>query len=294
MNVAHFPRLVLACLVALALTDLPALAQTPSLELQTAGMINASKDLPFVNGLGMKFVPVRITGGPTNGQKVLFCVWETRRQDYASFVTETSRDWPKPNFEQSPADPVVMVSWDDAKAFCAWLTEREHKSGKLSLSDHYRLPSDHEWSCAVGIGAKEDARKSPEDKDEKMPEVFPWGSGWPPPAGAGNYGGEEINADVAAKKFPGSISGFTDGFTRTAPAGSFAANPMGLFDMGGNVWEWCEDWYSNAQKERVMRGASWINYQRAHLSSSKRNHVSRPIAATMRVFASSSRLRPGT
>ena len=128
----------------------------------------ATKDAPYVNTLGMRFVPVPITGGPTAGQgelapghqpplvpgaatSVLFSVWDTRVQDYAEFVKETKREWPKPEFQQGPTHPAVMVSWDDATAFCAWLTERERKAGKLGANERYRLPSDHEWSCAVGL-----------------------------------------------------------------------------------------------------------------------------------------------
>ena len=69
-----------------------------------------------------------------------------------------------------------MVSWDDATAFCAWLTERERKAGKLSANERYRLPSDHEWSCGVGIGGREDAAMLPVQKDRKLQGVFPWDS----------------------------------------------------------------------------------------------------------------------
>ncbi|MDP1590426.1 MAG: serine/threonine-protein kinase, partial [Prosthecobacter sp.] len=60
----------------------------------------ATKDKPFVNNLGMKFVPVPISGGPTDGKTVLFSMWDTRVQDYEVFANETQRAWPKPDFEQ--------------------------------------------------------------------------------------------------------------------------------------------------------------------------------------------------
>ena len=105
----------------------------------------------------MKFVPVPITGGPTDKQRVLFSVWDTRVQDYEAFQKETNREWPKPDFQQGPTHPAVMLSWEDAQAFCQWLTERERKEGRIGAGERYRLPSDHEWSCAVGIGDKESA-----------------------------------------------------------------------------------------------------------------------------------------
>ena len=245
----------------------------------------ATADAPFVNTLGMKFVPVPILGGPTGGQRVLFSVWDTRVQDYATFATETRRDWNKPDFEQGPTHPAVMVSWDDAQVFSQWLTAREQAAGRLGVNERYRLPSDHEWSCAVGIGAREDAAQLPSEKDGKITDAFPSGTQWPPLKGAGNYAGEELQPDREAGKFksakaqaadkaaPGDFvaSGYNDGFVNTSPVGSFAANHFGLYDLGGNVRQWCEDWFDQDQTERVLRGASWNGRRRSVLLSSARN-----------------------
>jgi len=234
-----------------------------------------SKDQSFVNSLGMKFVTVPIAGSPTNGQRVLFSVWETRVQDYAEYARAKGITPKKPAFEQGPTHPVVQVSWEDAKSFCAWLTARERASGMIGEREEYRLPSDHEWSCAVGIGAREDAAKLPAEKDGKITDAFPWGSAWPPPAGTGNYAGEELQPALANGKYhyiKEVIAGYRDTFVETAPVGSFSANRLGLFDLGGNVLEWCEDWYDKEQKDRVLRGASWDTYDRAYLLSSYRVH----------------------
>jgi len=127
---------------------------------------------------------------------------------------------------------VVNVTWGEAQAFCEWLSKKEGKT--------YRLPTDHEWSLAVGIGDREDANARPKDKAMKIPWVFPWGTQWPPPLGAGNYAGEEANlfgADFMV------IERYRDNHPFTSPVGSYWANSLGIYDLGGNVWEWCDDQY---------------------------------------------------
>jgi hypothetical protein len=214
----------------------------------------------FTNTLGMKFVGVP-------GTNVLFCIHETRRADYAAFAAENPAvddAWKKQSVDgvaigDQDDHPVVSVSWEDANLFCEWLGRKE---GRI-----YRLPTDNEWSFAVGIGKDEPADAMPEELDGKVANVFPWGQKWPPPKGAGNY------ADTSAKeKIPSQavIGGYTDGFATTAPVMSFKPNHLGLYDLGGNVWEWCDDWFNAAKKERVARGGSWnINRQFQTFSSSR-------------------------
>jgi hypothetical protein len=225
----------------------------------------ATKDAPFVNSLGMKFVPVPITGGPTNGQRVLFSIWETRAQDYAAFAQATQRKWPKPSPEKTRTHPAVEVTWHDATAFCAWLTDRERSAGKLRATEVYRLPSDHEWSCAVGLGEREDAVKSPQAKNNGVPSVYPWGTTYPPPPKVGNYGGLEHEPGTGAIQAERERLGYRDDFPRSAPVGSFPPNALGIFDLGGNVWEWCADWAEPEQEHRVLRGASYENLGPAQL-----------------------------
>ncbi len=220
----------------------------------------------------MKFVPVPITGGPTDGQRVLFSVWVTRVQDFEVYANISKCVWPKPDFEQGPTHPAVKVNWNDARTFCVWLTEREHTAGVLPAGLIYRLPSDHEWSCAVELGGTEDPAMSPSAKNWKINGIFPWGADWPPPAGAGNFAGEELRPAQDAGQYSAMqiLSGYNDGFVNTSPVGSFAANRLGLFDLGGNVFQWCEDWFDKKQKTRALRGSSWRHATRYNLLSSGR------------------------
>jgi hypothetical protein len=100
---------------------------------------------PAVNSLGIKFVPVG---------DVQFAVWPTRLKDFEAFATATglkSSLWRDPGFKQGPDHPVVNVTWMEAMAFCKWLTFKEQREGTLPAGKAYRLPTDLEWSRAVGL-----------------------------------------------------------------------------------------------------------------------------------------------
>jgi len=228
----------------------------------------------FTNTLGMKFLPVK-------GIEVMFCIHETRRQDYAVYtaaVPGVDGAWMNQQKDGIPCGdkddhPVVGVSWGEAQAFCAWLSKKEGRS--------YRLPTDEEWSWAVGIGRDEKRPEgiTPEFLSGKQTAGFPWGGDYPPKTRdkAGNY------TDMAWKeKFPSQkyIEGYNDGFPTTAPVMSFKPNKLGLYDMGGNVCEWVADWWNAAQKDRVMRGASFRSDLSTRLSSSYREHV----PPTLRIY----------
>ena len=223
---------------------------TWAVELQSGPF--AQLDTPrWTNALGMVFVPVAKT-------EVLFGIWETRVQDYQAFVRATGHEWKKPDFEQTPAHPVVNVSWLDARAFCEWLTATGHVAGVLGPRQSYRLPTDREWSTAVGL--EEEMGGTPKDKDGRLKGTYPWGTQWPPPRGAGN--------------FHPSLG--VDDYVNTAPVGSFSPNAFGLYDMGGNVWQWCEDGYDAEAKYRVLRGGSWANANPDRLLSSCRGDLNAP------------------
>jgi formylglycine-generating enzyme required for sulfatase activity len=228
---------------------------------------DATKARPFANSLGMEYVPVP-------GTQVLFCRWETRVKDYAAFAKEekVNNSWTKQEQDsvpvgREPEHPVCAVNWKDATAFCEWLTRKELADGKLPKGMQYRLPTDEEWSRAVGL-AREEGR-TPKARSGKNSVDFPWGSGFPPPqANVGNYSDSAWH-----KKFPKEkwIEGYTDGYATTAPVGSFAPNAFGIYDLGGNVWEWCEDLYE-PRSNHVLRGASWSYSERNFLLSSLRHH----------------------
>lgn len=83
------------------------------------------------------------------------------------------------------------------------------------------------------------------------------GTQWPPPRGAGNYA-QSLNVDK---------------FDYTSPVGSFAANRFGLYDMGGNVWQWCGDSFSGNGGNRVLRGGAWAIFDSSLLLSSCRSGI---------------------
>ena len=220
----------------------------------------------FTNSLGMQFVPVE-------GTEVWFSILETRWQDYKAFADSTNGlddSWRDPEFGNlrvtpSLSNPVVNVSWTEACAFCSWLTAKERKQGLLNPDQSYRLPTDLEWSAAVGLRGEIGA--TPNDRDEKVRGVYPWGTNWPPPSKVGNY------ADAASKKAFLSldvIPNYDDGFVTTSPVGSFPPSANGLYDLSGNVWEWCEDWYDPKNNSKVLRGGSWYHGAPRFLLSSSR------------------------
>ena len=102
---------------------------------------------------------------------------------------------------------------------------------------------------------------------------FPWGGDFPPKTAdrAGNYGDASKKAKAPRPDIQ-YLEDYDDGFPTTAPVMSFKPNALGLYDLGGNVWEWCEDWIDDAHQDRVLRGASWLYSDRAHLLSSHRGH----------------------
>ncbi len=160
--------------------------------------------------------------------------------EYDEFAATTGREPPGDEGWGRGRRPVINVSWNDAQAYVAWLSERTGAA--------YRLPSEAEWEHACRGGTTTTFHFGPTISTDQ-----------------GNHNGN-----------------YTDGSGRkgvhrhqTIPVGSFPANPFGLHDMHGNVWEWCADvWHNDyrgaptdgrawveggEQGQRVLRGGSWVN-----------------------------------
>jgi formylglycine-generating enzyme required for sulfatase activity len=206
----------------------------------------------------------------TNAQYALFIAqtgYATSR-GCRSFVRATGKVDPIPDAdfrhpgagagEGAPDMPVVCVSWRDAKAYTAWLSQ---KTGKT-----YRLPSEAEWEYAARAGTQGD---------------YPWTGGAAGACTRANVLDADGMADGALAVF-GGAGGMSaavpchDGHAGVAPVGSYSANAFGLYDMIGNVWEWTQDCYiapyaADAPRDgrayeangpcprRAVRGGSWIS-----------------------------------
>ena len=163
--------------------------------------------------------------------------------------------------------PTVMVTWEEAAKFCNWLSEKESLSpayslvdGKLKLitpiANGYRLLTEAEWEWVArynGGGGK---------------QKYPWGESMPPEENSGNY------ADESAESLMTNVlSDYWDGYPVSSPSNKFKPNSIGIYDLGGNVSEWVNDYYSTMNRQvnqldkdpvgpgdgsmRVIRGSSW-------------------------------------
>ena len=152
------------------------------------------------------------------------------------------------HFQQvGPDAPVEKVSWEDAMEFCRRLTERDRDSGRLPEGYVYTLPTEAQWEYACRAGT-----------------TTPFHFGDSLSSSQANFDG---NYPYGAEKGPN--------LERTTPVGTYAPNAWGLYDMHGNVWEWCYDWYAeypavestdpcgpDGGSYRVVRGGAWHDVAR--------------------------------
>ncbi len=170
------------------------------------------------------------------------------RAQFAAFVRDTgyrsdaeqanaSSTWRNPGFPQRNSEPVVFVTWNDAARFCNWRSQQaglesvyEFSRRDTTVTTHrhrngFRLPTEAEWEYAARAGGQD--------------QRYPWG----------NDNDPETLKQSANYRRPDAPSAWP----WTTPVKNYPANALGLYDMAGNVWEWCEDWYFDQAYQTVFR-----------------------------------------
>jgi formylglycine-generating enzyme required for sulfatase activity len=186
------------------------------------------------------------------------------RAQFADFVKATRRDmngcvvaidgkWSKgplpdhsffnPGFVQRDDEPAVCVDWADANAYAAWLSAR--------TGQHYRLLTEDEWEYAARAGT----------------QTARWWGDDPGDICAHANGGDQLYAAAMPADKSANLA-CSDGYAHTNPVTRFPANPFGLHDMLGNVWQWVDNCFSPVPGQavpatpcaaRTIRGGSWHN-----------------------------------
>ncbi len=192
------------------------------------------------------------------------CRSEVTFAEYDQFAEATARDKPYDNGYGRGNRPVINVSWDDARAYLAWLSKQTNKD--------YGLPSEAQWEYAARAGTT---------------TKYWWGDV-----------ASHDNANYGTNNCCNGLIKGKDRWKYTSPAGSFEPNPFNLYDMIGNVWEWVADPYHNNYKNApedgsvwgdknaeemgdnwVLRGCSWYNNPRIcrvsnrHSDDEQSNHI---------------------
>lgn len=215
---------------------------------------------------------VEATNYQTDAEKDGRGGWGYTGNDDRPFERGPRFTWKETGFAQKDNQPVVNVSWNDAVAFCDWLSRKE--------SETYRLPTEAEWeyACRAGTATRfyhgDDAAKIARVgnvADATMNQKF---VDW-------------IKVNSVDREKIGTAS-HSDGYVFTAPVGKFQANAFGLYDMQGNVWEWCADWDSAKYyhdsptedpqgpengKAKIRRGGSWLHSPTFSRSAQRRRYA---------------------
>jgi formylglycine-generating enzyme required for sulfatase activity len=190
-----------------------------------------------------------MTEGEIGGGCSVYGGGEWKKETGREWKTDRSKNWRNPTFMQDNDHPVSCVSWKDANEFIKWLNKKNNinspqpplnlRGGERGL---YRLPTEAEWEYAARSGGKEVRWAGTNNESELLD--YAW-----------------FNKNSGSK---------------THPVGQKKPNELGLYDMAGNVWEWCSDWfdekyYSNSPRDNpkgadngmhVLRGGSWYNAPR--------------------------------
>jgi formylglycine-generating enzyme required for sulfatase activity len=181
------------------------------------------------------------------------------------------------------SQPVTSLSWEDAARFCNWLSAREglppayvERAGRLAatrpMGRGYRLPTEAEWAWVARFAGGSGGRR------------YPWGNELPPPPGSGNYADGSASTLVA-----NALTSYQDGFAVAAPVASGKPNAVGVFDLGGNVAEWVQDFYTLKRAgpsgvpdrdplgpaegaHHVIRGSSWMHWSERQLRFAYRDY----------------------
>ena len=184
---------------------------------------------------------VKETGYKTDAEKgdggMIFGKMEGR------WVPKKQMKWDSAPWKIADDQPVVFVSWNDAQAFCRWLSRKEKRT--------YRLPTEAEWEMCCRGGS--------------VWVRYPWGDRLP--------GARDLNFGDGNPKLPESLTTVDDGYEYVSPVGSYPPNGFGLYDMDGNVMEWVADYYSRnyfnespvedppgpgTGSSRVNKGGNWF------------------------------------